>query len=431
MGEWCMKVLIVGAGGREHALAWKFSQSSALDRLFTAPGNAGIAQLSDCVAISPTDIDALRRFVLAENIDLVVPGPEASLVEGLANILLEDGVLVFGPTKEAARLEGSKSFAKHIMDTYGIPTGMSRAFTTFDEAKAYVMALEPPIVVKADGLCGGKGVTVAGSVEDAIGALHASLVERVFGDAGATVLVEEFLEGPEVSIFVVTDGQDIIPVGSAQDYKRAYDDDAGPNTGGMGSYAPAPFIDDKDLDDILDLVFVRTVEGMAREGVPYSGVLYGGFVMTETGPKVLEFNCRFGDPETQAILPLLDGDLLAALAACAAGDVSKAARLSISDERCTTVVLASGGYPGDYSTGFPIEGLTEAAEIPGVMVFHAGTAGGDGQIVTNGGRVLNVSALGDTFAETRERAYEAVSLVNFETMHYRTDIAKGAEVYDG
>jgi phosphoribosylamine--glycine ligase len=418
-----MKVLVVGSGGREHALAWRLANSPSVGRLYVAPGNAGTAQIADNVPLSAEDIPSLVAFVAEEKIDLTVVGPEAPLVAGLVDALSQEGRLAFGPTARAAAIEGSKVFSKELMLRYGVPTGQARTFTAFDVARAYIETLEPPIVVKADGLAAGKGVVVARSVDEAVEAARQMMVEKKFGTAGEKILVEEFLDGEELSFFVLTDGHELLPLTSAQDYKRAYDGDEGPNTGGMGSYSPCQWLDASLVEHVLEKIFEPVVYALAREGYPYRGVLYGGLIRTADGIKVLEFNCRFGDPETQAIMPRLETDLAAVLASAAEGDLRNAPRLNVSDSPVVTVVLASGGYPESYRTGFVISGLEKARSVPGVQVFHAGTKWRGNEIVTAGGRVLNVTARGGTFAEARKRAYEAASYIFFENMHYRKDIA--------
>ena len=418
-----MKVLVVGSGGREHALAWRLANSPSVGRLYVAPGNAGTAQIADNVPLSAEDIPSLVAFVAEEKIDLTVVGPEAPLVAGLVDALSQEGRLAFGPTARAAAIEGSKVFSKELMLRYGVPTGQARTFTAFDVARAYIETLEPPIVVKADGLAAGKGVVVARSVDEAVEAARQMMVEKKFGTAGEKILVEEFLDGEELSFFVLTDGRELLPLTSAQDYKRAYDGDEGPNTGGMGSYSPCPWLDASLVEHVLEKIFEPVVYALAREGYPYRGVLYGGLIRTADGIKVLEFNCRFGDPETQAIMPRLETDLAAVLASAAEGDLRNAPRLNVSDSPVVTVVLASGGYPESYRTGFVISGLEKARSVPDVQVFHAGTKWRGNEIVTAGGRVLNVTARGETFAEARKRAYEAASYIFFENMYYRKDIA--------
>jgi phosphoribosylamine---glycine ligase len=420
-----VRILVVGGGGREHALVWKLSQNSAIDRLYAAPGNAGIDALASCERIEATDVEGILDLVKRESIDLTVVGPEAPLVDGLVDRLEERGHRAFGPTAAAARIEGSKVWAKELCERYGIPTGRSRVFTEIGRASEHLDSLEPPFVVKADGLAAGKGVTVAESRDEAVRALRAALVEGVFGSAGERVLVEEHLSGREVSALALTDGRSVIPLALAQDFKRAQDGDAGPNTGGMGAFSPLPFVDHDTRSRIVSEILEPTVRALAAEGLRYRGVLYAGVMLTEDGPKVLEFNCRFGDPEAQAVIPRLSTDLAEPLLACAEGNL-RVYRPAWTPEACVAVVLASGGYPGEYRTGFPIEGLDQAAKIDKVEVFHAGTARGDGKVVTAGGRVLAVSARGEDLAEARRRAYEACARISFEGKHHRTDIAEEA-----
>ncbi len=419
-----MKVLVVGQGGREHALAWKLAQSPRVDRVFAAPGNAGLARVASCVPIGAADCPGLADFAQRESIDLAVVGPEAPLVAGLADELEQRGLRVFGPSREASRIEGSKSWAKGLCERHGIPAPRSRSFTKLDPAVGFLDAMEPPYVVKADGLAAGKGVTVAESREAAVAALQACLLERAFGDAGSTVLVEEFVSGREVSVIAVTDGHDVAPLALAQDYKRAGDKDTGPNTGGMGAYSPVEWVEEETRQAVVRDIVERTVRALAEEGTPYRGALYAGLMLTADGPRLLEFNCRFGDPETEAILPRLSSDLAELLLACVDGDLAAHPPEWLADA-CVTVVLASGGYPGRHRTGLEIGGLDAAASLPGVFPFHAGTTARDGRVLTAGGRVLAISALGSTMAAARERAYEACSMVSFEDMQFRTDIAAG------
>jgi len=401
---------------------WRLAQNPTVDRLFAAPGNPGIAADATCVPVDPDDIRGIVDLVERESIDLTVVGPETPLVKGLVDELDAEGHRAFGPTREAARIEGSKAWAKELCHKYGIPAGRSRSFTDLDQAVSYLDELEPPYVIKADGLAAGKGVVIADDRSGAIAALRACLIERAFGEAGAIVLVEEHLTGREVSAFGLTDGRDVVPLVLAQDFKRAGDGDTGPNTGGMGAYSPVPWVDEGVERRIWDDVLVRTVRAMESEGVRYAGVLYAGLMVTEDGPKVLEFNCRFGDPETQAIAPRLRSDLAEMLLASVEGNIGNYKALWASDV-CVTVVLASRGYPGPYETGFVIDGLDQAGTIEGVFIFHAGTAERRGRVVTAGGRVLAVSALGATAKEAGERAYEACSRISFRGMHFRRDIA--------
>jgi phosphoribosylamine--glycine ligase len=418
-----MKVLVVGNGGREHALAWRLKNSSSCDSVYILPGNAGTLEVGENLpgkVEDPKDILNAARKVKA---DLVVIGPEAPLVKGVADILRSEGFNVFGPSKAAAMIEGSKAYAKWLMQKYHVPTGKAEIFEDHERALSYLENLEPPIVVKADGLAAGKGVVVAKTIEEAKEAVRNIMVEKKFGEAGNRILIEEFLEGEEVSFFVVSDGVRFIPLTSAQDYKRAYDNDQGPNTGGMGSYSPFPLMTSADEQDILDRIFQPVLEALSQEGAPYVGTLYGGLIKTQEGFKVLEFNCRFGDPETQVILPRIEGDFCGLLAAAAEGNLNNAPRISISNEKALTVVLASGGYPEKYETGYEITGLKDA-EKEGVIIFHAGTKKEEEKIVTAGGRVLNVTALDQTFKDAREKAYRAVQKIYFKNIHYRNDIGE-------
>jgi phosphoribosylamine--glycine ligase len=420
-----VRVLVVGGGGREHALAWVLARDPAVDALVAAPGNAGIEEVARCVPVDVTDIDGIVALVEAESIDLTVVGPEAPLVGGLVDLLEARGRRAFGPTAAGARIEGSKAWAKELLLRHGVATG--RAEITDDVTRAVMLldAFEPPYVIKADGLAAGKGVVVTADRQEAIEAMESMLVDRAFGSAGDRVLIEEHLEGREVSVLSLTDGEAVLPLEPAQDFKRALDGDQGPNTGGMGAYSPVPAVDDATRRRITAEILEPTIAALAAEGVRYRGVLYAGLMLTADGPKVLEFNARFGDPEAQAVLPRLDSDLAEALLACVEGRLGEV-KVAWSPESCVTVVLASGGYPGPYETGFPIEGLDAAGKSDRVAVFHAGTAGRDGRVVTAGGRVLAVSALGTDLADARARAYRAASQVSFEGAHRRNDIAMEA-----
>jgi phosphoribosylamine---glycine ligase len=417
-----MRVLVVGQGGREHAIVASLARNPTVDRIYAAPGNAGLAELSTCVSIGAGDVRGLAEFAERESIDLTVVGPEAPLVAGLVDELEGRGLRAFGPTKAAARIEGSKVWAKEFCGRHGIPAAASRSFTDYEDARGYLESLDPPYVVKADGLASGKGVTVAEDRRTAEMALRASLIDRAFGRAGTRILIEEYLEGREVSALALTDGREVRPLALARDYKRLGDADTGPNTGGMGGYSPVPFVDRITRRRIVDEVLVRTVRGLESEGIRYRGVLYAGLMMADDGPRVLEFNCRFGDPEAQAILPRLTSDLGELLLACAEGNLG-AYRLHWSPHACVTVVMASAGYPSAPRTGVPIEGLEEARAIDGVHLFHAGTTLRGGRVTTAGGRVLAVSGVDSDLVAARARAYEACNLVSFEGMHYRRDIA--------
>jgi phosphoribosylamine---glycine ligase len=419
-----MKVLVVGSGGREHALVWGLARNPSVE-LHAAPGNAGIEELARTHGVAVDDLHELVALVEREGIDLTVVGPEAPLVGGLVDRLEARGHRTFGPRRDAARLEGSKAWAKGLCERHGIPAPRSRTFSDLGEAERALDELGPPYVVKADGLAAGKGVVVTDDRDEAVRALRERLVDRVFGEAGARVLVEEHLAGREISALAFTDGTTILPLMLAQDFKRAHDGDRGPNTGGMGAYSPVPFAGEELRGRIVREILEPTVAALAEEGIEYRGVLYAGVMVTDDGPRALEFNCRFGDPEAQAVLPRIVSDLAAALIACVEGTLD-GYRLEAAQEACVTVVLASGGYPGHHETGREIAGLEEAARLDDVALFHAGTARRDGRVVTAGGRVLAVSALGEDLSEARRRAYEASSLLSFEGMQYRTDIAKEA-----
>jgi len=420
-----MRLLVVGSGGREHALAWKIARSPEVSKLYAAPGNPGIARVAECAPIKAEALDDLTAFAARERIDLAVVGPELPLTLGLADRLADRGVAVFGPSRAAAELEGSKVFAKELMAKYGVPTARFAVFAEAVEARAYVRTLGAPLVVKADGLAGGKGALVCRSLAEADEAIRAMLEGKVFGRAGERVVIEECLEGEEVSFFALTDGEQTLPLAFAQDYKPVFDGDQGPNTGGMGAYSPVPTLGERLADELLETVVTPTLRAMAAEGRPYRGLLYVGLMLTRDGPRVLEFNCRFGDPETQPLMLRLDGDLVPLLAAVARGE-GLPPRLRWRPEAAVTVVLASGGYPGEYATGKPIAGLEVAEQVPGVVVFHAGTALREGRLVTAGGRVLGVSALGADLEAAVEAVYEAATRVSFEGMHYRRDIGQRA-----
>ncbi len=419
-----MKVLVVGGGGREHALVWKLGQSPLVEKIYCAPGNAGIAREAECVPIDPTDISSLADFAREKKVGLTVCGPEQPLAEGLVDHFALNGLKAFGPARRAARIEGSKAFAKDLMSRYGIPTARFDVFTEPASALKFAGKLGYPVVVKADGLAAGKGAVVCRTREEAERALDAMLVERKFGRAGDQVVVEEFLEGDELSVLALVSGNDIALLPPSQDHKQVFDGDEGPNTGGMGAYSPVPFVRDSDLAVIERDIIVQTVHALDREGSPYSGVLYTGLMLTQKGPYVLEFNCRFGDPETQAVLPKLEGDLAALLLAVTEGDLSDAAdELKVDPRYSVCVIMASGGYPGPYKKGLPIKGAEDDFG-PDVYVFHAGTRRRGEEILTAGGRVLGVTALGASLAEARAKAYSAVSRIEFEGAHYRTDIGR-------
>jgi phosphoribosylamine---glycine ligase len=419
------EVLVIGGGGREHALAWRLASSPSVDRVASAPGNPGTAELGPTHDLDVTDPVAVADLAEELGSDLVVVGPEAPLVAGAVDELQRRGIAAFGPVGAAAAIEGSKAFAKDVMVAAGAPTAGYVATAEREEAHEALDRFAAPYVVKADGLAAGKGVRICSSLDEAREAIDDALVRRVFGDAGTNVVVEEFLHGPERSVFGVCDGEDVVLLSPAQDYKRALDGDDGLNTGGMGAFTPVPGFGLDEVAYLEDLVFRPVLRELASRGVPYRGLLYAGLVDTPEGPKLLEFNARFGDPETQVILPRLASDLGELLWASATGTVRDVA-VDWHDEAVVAVVLASGGYPGAYRTGVPIAGVDEAAAREGVEVFHAGTRrGADGQLRTAGGRVLNVTARGRDVAAARERAYEAAACISWEGVHRRTDIAAG------
>ena len=420
-----LRILVVGAGGREHALVWKLARSPRAEKVYCAPGNAGIARHAECVAISASDVEALSEFAEGERIDLTVVGPEAPLAAGIVDVFQDRGHRVFGPNRAAALIESSKIWCKQTIAKYEIPSGCFITFERPDQALSYVELQEPPIVVKADGLAAGKGVTVASTVEEAQQAIRAAMVEGVFGEAGRRVVVEEYLQGPEISVMALSDGKNLLPLPSAQDHKPVLDGDRGPNTGGMGCYSPVPVLTEDLFQEAMDKIMRPTVRAMAAEGRPYVGCLYGGLVLTDEGLKVLEFNCRFGDPESQVVLPRLDGDLVDLLEAGVEGE------LPDTDERreegaAVCVVMASGGYPGNYETGRLIHGLDKAEAMSDVVVFHAATKRTDEGMVTAGGRVLGVTGLGEGLSQAVETAYGAVEQIDFDGAHFRRDIGRRA-----
>jgi len=418
-------VLLVGGGGREHALAWKLAQSPGLGRMIAAPGNPGIAAHARCVPIKDTAIDQIVALAQQERPDLVVVGPETPLALGLADRLRAAGLAVFGGSAAAARLESSKAFAKDLMARHRIPTARFGTFRDAAAARRYCRELGAPLVVKADGLAAGKGVVVCQTLEEADRAVAQCLEARAFGDSGLTVVIEEFLVGEEASFFALSDGTGVLPLVAAQDHKTVHDGDRGPNTGGMGAYSPAPVMDAGVQERVMREIVRPTIAAMAEEGAPYTGVLFVGLMITREGPKVIEFNCRFGDPECQAILPRLEDDLLALLLAAATGKGLPPA-LGFRPESSVCVVMTSAGYPGAYETGRVITGVEAAAALPGVNVFHAGTALAGGALVTSGGRVLGVQALGADVAAAIRTAYAAVERIRFDGAHYRRDIGHHA-----
>lgn len=422
-----MNILVLGGGGREHAISWALAKSPRCTELYVAPGNGGTANIARNVKdLNAEDAQAVLAFAQAHNIELVVIGPEAPLVAGVADVLREAGIPVFGPDAQGAQLEGSKTYSKRFMDVNGIPTARYQSFTDAASARAYCEELGAPLVVKADGLAAGKGVVVAETLDMALDAVEACF-DGSFGDAGQTVVVEEMLTGPECSLLAFVSNGKAFCMAPAQDHKRAYDGDLGPNTGGMGVYSPVPIVTEEEMATMISIM-EQSAAATAKDPFEndYRGCLYGGFMLTPEGPKVLEFNARFGDPETQVVLPRLEGDLVNIMLAVAEGRPEDIV-LSWSDKWAVSVVLASEGYPGSYGKGKVILGLEEAQDLDGVIVFHAGTAlNPDGELITAGGRVLNVVALGDTFEEARNRAYEACELIKFEGVQYRSDIGRRA-----
>jgi phosphoribosylamine--glycine ligase len=417
-----MRVLVVGSGGREHALAWKLSQSPELTKLYCAPGNGGIGEVADLVDLGAEDVEALTEFAESKDIDLTVVGPEGALAKGLVDAFEKRGLRIFGPGKAAARLESSKAFAKNLMKKYHIPTAPFAVFDDPQAARAYVRQLGAPIVVKADGLCGGKGTIVAHTLSEALGAIDLLMEDKIFRQAGERIVIEERLTGEEASFIVITDGVTALPLLPSQDHKRLQDGDKGPNTGGMGAYAPAPVVDAALASQVMDTIILPTIRGMANEGLSFKGVLYAGLMLTGDGPKVLEYNVRFGDPETQAILPLLKSDLIAVLDDAVEGRLATTAPIAWAPGSCVCVVLASGGYPGEFQIGKEIQGLAGLRDRRDTWAFHAGTKRDRDRYLSWGGRVLNVVAVGDDLEAALKRAYDAVGTLRFDGMAYRKDI---------
>jgi len=420
-----MKVLIIGSGGREHALAWKIKKSKKLKKLYCAPGNGGTHAIATNVPIKADDLDALSKFCTDEKIDLTIVGPEVPLALGIVDLFQSKGLRVFGPTKEAARLESSKIFTKELCEKKNIPTAWFKTFTDAEKAKGFVRSKGAPIVIKADGLAAGKGVIIANSEKEAFNAIDNILLKKAFGSSGDKIVVEECLEGEEASIIVISDGENIAPLASSQDHKRIFDDDKGPNTGGMGAYSPAPIVTDQVFNATLSKIIKPAIDGMRERGVPHKGVLYAGVMITKEGPKLLEFNVRFGDPETQAILPRLNSDLLELIELSIDGAL-KNRNFNWSKKDCVCVVMASGGYPGKYEKGKEISGLENAEELKDILIFHAGTEFKKEKIITTGGRVLNVVGLGDGIKDAIDKTYDACKAISFDSMHYRKDIGKKA-----
>jgi phosphoribosylamine--glycine ligase len=421
-----MKVLVVGGGGREHALVWKLRQSSRVDKIFCAPGNAGIAELAECMAIRADDVDLLLNFAKYESIDLTVVGPEAPLTKGIVDTFEKEGRMIFGTSSLASQLEGSKVFAKDFMMRYGIPTAEYRTFTSYLQAEEYIRLKGAPVVIKADGLAAGKGVFVSETVNEAIKALNVIMKDRAFGEAGNKVIVEKCLKGEEASFMVLIDGRTIYPLASSQDHKRIFDNDEGPNTGGMGAYSPAPAVTKELQEDIMSSIMGPLMKGLQRERITYKGVLYAGIMICDGKPFVLEFNCRFGDPEAQPILMRLENDLFDVMKATVESRLGELT-LSWRDDTSLCVVISSKGYPGVYEMGKTIKGLDDLKGSKDAVVFHAGTDLNDkGEIITSGGRVLGVTALGGDIDSAKDNAYKAVEKIHFEGMHYRKDIGDKA-----
>ncbi|NNU85014.1 phosphoribosylamine--glycine ligase [Geobacillus sp. BMUD] len=416
-----MNVLVIGRGGREHAIAWKAAQSPLVGKLYAAPGNPGMRDVAELVGIDELNIEALVQFAKERAIDLTIVGPEAPLASGIVDRFMAEGLRIFGPSQAAALIEGSKAFAKELMKKYGIPTADHAAFTSYEEAKAYIEQKGAPIVIKADGLAAGKGVTIAQTVEEALAAAKAALVDRQFGTAGSQVVIEEYLEGEEFSFMAFVNGEKVYPLAIAQDHKRAYDGDTGPNTGGMGAYSPVPQIPAETVAIAFETILCPMANALVAEGRPFTGVLYAGLMATADGPKVIEFNARFGDPEAQVVLPRLKTDLVEAILAVMEG---RQLELEWTDEAVLGVVLAAKGYPGAYERGAEIRGLDEISSD--ALVFHAGTKQEGGAWYTNGGRVLLLAAKGGTLAEAKERAYEQLAAIECDGLFYRRDIGRRA-----
>jgi len=420
-----MKVLVVGGGGREHALVWKIAQSPRVTKIYCAPGNAGISEQATIVPIKANDLNGLLEFALKEEIDLTIVGPEEPLTKGIVDLFESKGLSIFGSNQRAAKIEGSKAFAKEMMKKYCIPTASYEIFDDHKEAIAYIRRHGTPIVVKADGLAAGKGVIVCKTVEEAIQSVERIMVDKIFGEAGNRVVVEECLVGEEASYIAFTDGKVILPMASSQDHKPIFDGDEGPNTGGMGAYSPAPVVTDQVHEKILERILRPIIQGMGEEGRPYKGVLYAGLMIHDGHPEALEFNARFGDPETQPVLMRMKGDIIPILEACIKGNLSQY-QIEWESRASVCVVMASKGYPGDYEKGKTIHGLKEVSQMKDVFVFHAGTDIKDGQIITNGGRVLGVTGLGEDISRAIEKTYRAVKKISWDGVHYRRDIGQKA-----
>jgi len=421
-----MHILVVGSGAREHALVWKIAQSKLVEKIFCAPGNGGISHMAECVDMKADDVFGLLEFVRKERIDFTVVGPEVTLSLGIVDEFQKAGLKIFGPNKKAANLEASKVFSKELMAKYNVPTAAFKVFDNPEEAKKYIEKIGAPCVIKADGLAAGKGVVVAKTIDEAKQAVTSIMQDKIFGDAGRKIIVEECLVGQEASIMVITDSKQVLALASAQDHKRVFDNDQGANTGGMGAYSPASIVTAGVLTEVMENIIYRTIDGLVKEGIDYRGVLYAGVMLTKEGPKTLEFNVRFGDPETEAVLPRLKSDLVEVMLAASQAELIKVKNLSWDPRACVCVVCASGGYPGDYAKGKEISGLATVEKLKDIVVFHAGTKKAGNKILTSGGRVLGVTGLGSTIEEAINKTYKAVSKINFEGMHYRKDIGAKA-----
>jgi len=416
-----MNALVLGSGGREHAIAYKLSLSSSVDRLFWTPGNGATEEIAENPGIDIKDFNRIVSFVKQNNIKLTVVGPEAPLVDGISDRFREEGLNIFGPESKGAMIEGSKIFAKKLMEEVGIPTAQFREFYSYKDARRYIDQISPPYVIKADGLAAGKGVIIAENKESGEKALVDMFKNRIFGDSGTKVVIEQFLKGEEATVLALCDGKNVLPLISSQDHKAVYDGDKGPNTGGMGAIAPAPVVNSRVLGKVIDRILNPLVNLFIKRGIEYRGVIYAGLMIIDEDPYVVEFNCRFGDPETEAVLPLMESDLGKLLFLTSKGDLSNT-EIKCKDGYCCDVVLCSGGYPGKYEKGKEIHGLEKLKDKRDVFVFHAGTKKEDNRLLTNGGRVLNIAAIGNTLQKAIERAYEHVKMINFEGMHYRKDI---------
>lgn len=425
-----MKILIVGGGGREHALAWKISQNKNVDKIYCAPGNAGIDEIAQCIDIPQGDIEKLKEFALKEKIDLTVVGPEEPLVKGIVDLFQKHNLKIFGPSKDGAILEGSKVFAKNLMKKYNIPTADFKVFNNSSDALEYLKSINFPTVIKADGLAAGKGVIICKNFDEAEKAVKNIMVDKIFGEAGDSIVIEDCLVGEEASFIAVTDGKHILPFDSSQDHKPVFDNDEGPNTGGMGAYSPAPVVNKELYEKIMDKVMYPLLDGFKKEGIDFKGVIYAGLMIKDNEPSVLEFNCRFGDPETQPLLARLDSDLVEIILGSIYGNLDEIAKkVKWTTDTAVCVVMASGGYPGKYEKGIEINGLEQAKQLEKIIVFHAGTKKDNGKIVTNGGRVLGVTALAPTIKDAIDKAYTGVKTIHWENVHYRNDIGKKALKY--